>query len=244
MLAESQADLKIEKDTMENQACETEDQDSKFDDTVKPRRIRLIRDLHSSPMSPKAAKRMKGKVHPADALSQWKMLVLNALMHWHMPTTFWKKPCDAETGRSLMMPEPVAGCAKMHHLRLSSITLDLRNSQHASSHDSDYSRLYNLLNLLILYNRPLPLNMAIFGIFGNFWGTVNHSINWYHFFFTCEFTTRGSFKTTLISFSIQVVHALTGCMWLVHLPTWTLDLYVINVGEYIIHRSYKLWKLK
>ena len=70
MLAESQADLKIEKDTMENQACETEDQDSKFDDTVKPRQIRLIRDLHSSPMSPKAAKRMKGKVHPADALSQ------------------------------------------------------------------------------------------------------------------------------------------------------------------------------
>ena len=70
MLAEIQAYLKIEKDTMENQA--------KSDDTVKPARSSKATQSpsssssssSSSPVSPKAAKRMKGKVHPADALSQ------------------------------------------------------------------------------------------------------------------------------------------------------------------------------
>ena len=68
MLAESQADLKIEKDTMENQACETQDQEAKSDDTVKPARSSKatqspsssFSSSSSSPMSPKAAKRMKG----------------------------------------------------------------------------------------------------------------------------------------------------------------------------------------
>ena len=41
-----------------------------------------------------------------------------------------------------MMPEPVAGCEKMHHLRLSSITLDLRNSQQTSSYHSIHCRDY------------------------------------------------------------------------------------------------------
>ena len=79
-LAERQADLKIEKDTMENQACETQDLDAKSDDTVmEPARSSKATQSpslsssssSSSPMSLKAAKRMKGKVHQAvDALIQ------------------------------------------------------------------------------------------------------------------------------------------------------------------------------
>ena len=121
----------------------------------------------------------------SNASSQWKMLVLNVLMHWHMSTSFWKKPCDAETWRSLMMLEPVAAPEKMHHL-LSSITLDLHNSQHASSWFGLIQN--NFLNFSILYNsqQAPPFNESYHGIHHHHWPPLKRSF----FLFQASFTSK------------------------------------------------------